>query len=349
MKPRTRIGIVGIGFGCRVLAPAFAAEPECEVAALCATGIERARSVAAELGLLRAFGRWEDLVSDPDIDAVVIATPPSVQPAIAVAALENGKHVFCEKPLAGSLEEAGRMLEAARNSELANMVDFEFPEIPAWKKAKALLDSGALGPLRHAVISWQTESYAARTGVQSWKTDASTGGGTLNSFISHSFYYLEWLLGPVCRIGARLFAPAEKPSEAKGDMTDVLWLEHENGVPSSLCVSTGAFLGSGHRLEIYGQRGALVLDNPTRDYIDGFSLWHGTRDTKRLECILAPSIEAGETDGRISAANSLVKRFLGWVREGVPAVPDIAAGYRVQKLLDAAVKASETQRGIEIR
>ncbi len=346
MKSRPRIGIVGIGFGQRVLVPAFAAEPECEVSAICATGIERARRAAGQLGLPKAFGRWEDLVSDPDIDAVAIATPPSVQPAIALAALANGKHVFCEKPLSTSLEDAGKMLDAARGSGLANVVDFEFPEIRAWKEAKAILDSGALGQLRHGVASWQIETYATRMGLHSWKTDASMGGGTLNAFISHSFYYLEWLLGPARRIGARLFTPAA----AHGDATDVLWLEHQGGVSSSLCVSTGAFLGSGHRVAIYGQQGTLVLDNPTSDYINGFSLWHGTRDTNRLECVLAPPDEGtAETDGRIGAVNSLVRRFLRWVREGVPATPDIGDGYRVQKLLDAALRSNAADRGIEVK
>ena len=276
MSAQLRIGVIGIGFGQKVLVPAFAAEPHCTVAGICASDFQRARRVADRLDLPKAYGNWEQLIADPDIDVVAIAVPPSLQPAIAAAALAKGKHVFCEKPMASSLQGASQMLGAARSSARAHVVDFEFPEIPAWRHAKTILDSGTLGRLSHVAVSWQVETYASRMGIRSWKTDGKTGGGTLNSFVSHSFYYLEWLIGPICRLGAHLSTPGAASATAPGDTLAVLWLEHQNGVPSSLCVSSSAFLGTGHRVEIYGQQGSILLDNPSRDYVNGFSLWQGT-------------------------------------------------------------------------
>ena len=280
MNTQLRIGVIGIGFGQNVLVPAFAAEPHCKVAGICAGDFERARRVADRLDLPKAYGSWEDLVADHDIDAVAIAAPPAIQPAIALAAFSNGKHVFCEKPLAASLEDGSNMLAAARLSGTAHMVDFEFPEVPAWRQAKHILDSGQLGQLTHVVVSWQVETYAARMGLRTWKTDAGLGGGVLNSFISHSFHYLEWLIGPIRCLGARLFPPTGTSTAGTGDSLAVLWLEHQNGVPSSLCVSNSAFLGTGHRIEIYGRQGSIVLDNPSKDYVNGFVLRHGTREKK---------------------------------------------------------------------
>ena len=95
-----------------------------------------------------AFGRWEELIEHADIDAVAIATPPRLQPAIAVRALERGKPVFVEKPLAADLDSAAAMLRQAAGGPPA-MIDFGFPEIPPWRKAKALIDDGAIGALRH--------------------------------------------------------------------------------------------------------------------------------------------------------------------------------------------------------
>ena len=348
MKAQLRIGVIGIGFGQKVLVPAFAAEPHCKVAGICASDFQRARRVADRLDLPKAYCYWEELVADQDIDVVGIATPPLIQPAIAAAALANGKHVFCEKPIAGNLEGASIMLAAARSSGRAHMVDFEFPEIPVWQQAKAILDSGTLGQLTHVTVSWQVETYASRMGIRSWKTDAEMGGGVLNSFVSHGFHYLEWLIGPIRRLGAHLFSPGGTSATGPGDTLAALWLEHQNGVPSSLCVSSSAFLGSGHRVEIYGQQGSIILDNPSRDYVSGFSLWHGTRETNILECLYRGQIEDTETDGRIAPVNSLVKRFVRWVREGIRSAPNIEDGYRVQLLLDAARRSHVTGRKIEL-
>src|SRR4029077_16925494 len=99
--------------------------------------------------------------------------------------------------------------------------------------------------------------------------------GTLNQFVSHSFFYLEWLLGPVARIAAHL-----TPRDAAGDARADLWLELASGCPVSVSVAADAFLGSGHRLEIYGEQGALLLENRTADYVNGFTLSLGTRGTR---------------------------------------------------------------------
>jgi predicted dehydrogenase len=337
---------VGIGFGQQVLVPAFAAEPRCRVAGICAGDFERARRVADRLDLPKAYGGWQDLVADYDVDAVAIAAPPAIQPSIALAAFSNGKHVFCEKPLAAGIEDADKMLSAARLSGKAHMVDFEFPEVPVWQEAKHILDSGKLGTLTHAVVSWQVETYASRMGLRTWKTDAGMGGGVLNSFVSHSFHYLEWLLGPIRALGARLFAPTGELAAGTGDSVAMLWLEHQEGVSSSLCVSSSAFLGTGHRIEIYGRQGSIVLENSSKDYVNGFVLRLGTRETNRLECLCETPVSAA--DGRIAAVNSLVKRFVGWAGSGIASKPDFEDGYRVQRLLDAAFRSNRTSQRITL-
>jgi len=295
--------------------------------------------------LPKAYGNWEELISDPGIDAVAIAVPPLVQKDIALAALANGKHVFCEKPIAANLAGATELFMAARDSGKAHIVDFEFPEIGVWRHAKALLSSGAIGSVSHVTVSWHVETYANRMGIRSWKTDSGMGGGTLNSFVSHCFNYLEWLIGPIGEIGARLFLPTGRP-DAAGDTMAVLWLEHRNGVPSSLCVCGGSFLATGHRVTIYGQQGSLVLDNPSRDYVSGFTLWHGTRETDKLECVGREPVDTPETDGRIAPVGRLAKRFVMWAREGAAGAPDIGDGLRVQQLLDAARRSNATGRRI---
>ncbi len=338
MTGKLRVGVVGIGFGQQILVPAFRADARCEIAALCASTLERARVVAERLEVPKAYGDWQELVADPDTDAIAVAVPPSIQPAIVIAALAHCKHVFCEKPLATTRKAAADMLGAARHSGMAHMVDFEFPEIEAWRRAKTIMESGALGRLRHGVVSWLVETYTNRMGLKSWKASPEDGGGALNLFASHTFHYLEWLIGPIQSLSARLFSCFGSVGQARGDTLAILCLEHAGGIPVSVSVSSNSYLGMGHRVEIYADNGSLVLENTTSDYVSGFRLLHGTRETRALKIIHTESPTSTGTDGRIIATGRLVERFANWARGGAPSAPTLEDGYRVQCLLDAARK-----------
>ena len=181
---------------------------------------ERARAAADRLGVEKAYGDWREMVSSEEVDAISIATSPAIQTPIAIAALGQRKAVFCEKPLAASEQDARAMCAAAAEAGVANMVDFEFPEIEEWKRAKALIDSGGIGSLRQITVHWNVETWANRKRLDSWKTRTEDGGGTLGNFVSHVFYYLEWLAGPIADLSARLFrTPGD---ERTGDSFDAL-------------------------------------------------------------------------------------------------------------------------------
>jgi predicted dehydrogenase len=114
-------------------------------------------------------------------------------------------------------------------------------------------------------------------------------------------------------------------------------------VAASISISSHAFLGSGHRVEFYGDEGTLVLENKTSDYVRGFRLLHGTRASNRLE-VISPGegLPAGKCDGRIGAVARLVERFVSWVENGIPSRPSFKDGLRVQSLLEAARKSHES-------
>ena len=135
----------------------------------------RTRELATAAGIPLAFGDWRELVEHPEIDAIAIATLPSLQPDIAVRALELGKPVFAEKPMAADLSGAERMARAADTSRRTTMVDFNFCEVPSWRKARELLAQGAVGRLRHVAVTWQVENYATRMRIKSWKSSGDGG------------------------------------------------------------------------------------------------------------------------------------------------------------------------------
>ena len=328
MTPRVRVGIIGLGFGERVLLPAFRARAGCEVTAVAAGRAAHARDVAAREGIA-AHDRWEALVDDPRVDAVVVATPPALHAPIAIAALRAGKPVFCEKPLAGDLEAAEQMASAAREAGVANMVDFEFPDIPEWARARQLVDDGAIGRVRHVTVSWHVETYANRERLQNWKTDTAQGGGALNDFGVHCLDYIERLLGPIETLWAA-------PNDAANDVLAVLALRLQSGATGAVTIATAAPLGDGHSVGIYGDQGAIALRNPTADYARGFTLFLGTRAGAAWQRVPVDWPAGDETDGRTLIAGRLADRFLTWIRSGRAAQPAFADGLRVQTVLETA-------------
>ena len=132
-----RVGIVGCNYGRLVLLPAFRLDPRCAVVALAGSDAARTAGFARDSNIPLAFGNWEELVEHSDIDVVTIAAPPGLQPAIAIRALELGKPVFAEKPIAAGLTDAEAMARAAAKSGRATMVDFNFSAVLAWRSASS--------------------------------------------------------------------------------------------------------------------------------------------------------------------------------------------------------------------
>ncbi|MGN6461786.1 MAG: Gfo/Idh/MocA family protein [Pseudolabrys sp.] len=342
-----RVGIVGINFGRLVHLPAFRADARCDVVALAGTDAARTATLARESGVARGYGGWEALVEDPDVDAVAVATLPALQPKIALRALELGKPVFIDKPMAADVAQARAMLTQARRSKKPTMIDFEFLEVPAWKRAKEIVASGALGALRHVAVNWQVENRAVQMRMRNWKTASGDGGGVLGSFISHSFHYLEWLCGPIDALSTRM---SGIPAEGGTMETDAaIAMQFANGANGTLAMSCASFLGSGHAVELYGEDGTLILHNPTRDYMRGFVLRHAKRPAETLVEIPTSDPADVHGDGRIAPVSRLVSRFIDAIESNAGEGTAFDEGYRVQTLIDAARRAHNTGVWVDTR
>ncbi|HEY6992816.1 MAG TPA: Gfo/Idh/MocA family oxidoreductase [Xanthobacteraceae bacterium] len=339
------VGIVGCNYGRTVLLPAFRADPRCEVAALAGSDAARTAELARAANVARGLGDWRALVEDPAVAAVAIAVPPDLQPAVARRALELGKPVFVEKPLAADLAGAEAMLDAARKSAQPTVIDFNFPELPSWRRAKEILDGGGIGRLRHVVVTWNVENAATRLRLKSWKTRGGGGGGLLGNFVCHSFHYLEWFCGPIAGLGGHVFPLPDGEAE----MSLALAIAFASGAGGSLQMSCASFLGSGHRIELYGEDGTLVLANPTADYFRGFELSHARRGEERLQQVaMAEADTDPSADSRVAPVARLVHRFIDACERGGSPSPGFAEGYRVQHLIDAARRAHASGRWVEL-
>jgi len=335
-----RVGIVGSNFGRAVQLPAFRSDPRCAVVALAGRDPAKTAQSARDAGIPRAMA-WADLVADPGIDAVAIAVPPQLQPQVAIAALRAGKAVFVEKPLAATLDDAEAVRAQAQASGRPLVIDFEFPELPAFRRARALLEDGALGAPRHIAATWHVENQATRLRLKSWKTDGAQGGGVLGNFVSHCLHYLEWLGGPIRDLSAQLFGLPEddRPQRAASARSVALSGTFASGAAFSLTMSCASYLGSGHRIECYGEDGTLTLTNTTADYIRGFVLHHARRPAAALAALDTPDPDdRPENDGRVAPVARLVRRFLDAIEGGPPPTPGLAEALRVQALIAAALR-----------
>ncbi len=190
-------GLVGAGGIGQVRAQALRQASGCRLAAVADLDPQRAQAVAPPGA--RCFCEYQRLLESPDVDAVVISTPPALHEEIAVAAIAAGKHVLCEKPLSNSLEAATRMVGAARRAGKILATGFNHRYFPAVKFLKEALDSGRIGELDHV------RAYAGHSGLSEFSApwmygkDAIGGGALMDNGI-HVIDLARYVLGEVGQV-----------------------------------------------------------------------------------------------------------------------------------------------------
>ena len=345
-----RVAVAGLGFGEKVILPALRDCPGTEPVALWHPRHGRASS-AGQAANLPAFHDFAALLADPAVEAVVIATPPEPRFALARAALEAGKHLLLEKPVALNVEQVEALQRLAIERGLGVAVDFEYRAVPHVQQLAALVAQGVLGDPWLVKLDWLMGSRADRRRAHSWYSQAAAGGGVLGALGTHAFDTLHWLIGTSRGLSARLStAISERPIPGTGAMAPVdaedsaliqLDIEDHQGRPvhAQLTLSSVARGGRGYWIELYGSEATLVLGSSNRaDYVHGMQLWMA-RPGEALRLLPAdPALAYGRTweDGRIAP----VRRLLGWwsqaVRERRPMVPGLAEAVTSQRCCDWA-------------
>lgn len=328
--------MIGVGFGAKVHLPALA-RLGIPITAVCASRIERAEAAAAPFGA-RATDSWRSVIDDGAADLVVVAAPPALQLEIALAGLAAGKWVVCEKPLGGSAAEAEELAAAAAAAGAPTLVDFELRALPAFLRARDLLDKRTLGRVLHMSVVWEVSTRLAHDHAPSWKDDAALGGGALASLGTHVFDYVEWLVGPVRRVAGGVAYPLRTPA----DDVVVAILELESDVLVDVAVSTVAHAARGHTVVVSGEHASLRIANPDlSDWVRGFEL-----DVVRAGAAereeLARALE-GE-DGRIAPVAALLARFV----RGEVGLPTFAEGARAHRIAHAVRESGRTGEWISV-
>jgi len=345
------IAVVGMGFGGRVQLPVFHAHPGTTVRSICSGTRQRAERAATEFGIEHFTDNFHEAIDRPDIDVVSVATPPHLHLPVALAALEIGKHVLCEKPFALNVRDARRMVAAAKRVKRAGMLDHEFRWIPARYRLKELVDKGWAGDVQRILIA-ETSTWMAKGSTlrYAWQSQKKLGGGLLGAIGSHFIDFCRWVGGGDVRsAGAELETVVKKRQRDDGSFGDVdaddnvsLRMRIGKGVSAcvNLCATTNAQLSS---IYVLGSNGVL--------HIRGGELY-GVRAGRDPVPVTAPAkYPAKQFEGGhylMGPFYALVTEMIKRVRGEPSEVPTFEDGLRVQEVIDAARQSSRSGRTIAL-
>jgi predicted dehydrogenase len=325
------------------------------IVAIASRNPQHAADVAKEFEIEHVSNDWRELVAREDVDLVSVVTPPATHMEITLAALDQGKAVLCEKPMAMNAAEAKRMTEAAQNAGLLALIDHELRFLKSRRMMRSMLTSGAIGAVRHCNYVFRSDYRGVLDRPWDWWSDETMGGGTLGAIGSHVVDSFHWILSTeISAVSCMLTTHiAERPDKTTGTMrrvtTDDEAKLHFRFADSSLTKNaTGAaalsVLESGsyeNCLEIYGTTGALMVQETGE-------LWHSPagsgawRPVQVHQDPMAPGMRTASWSRGFSAFACNIVEALREGRTTVEGAATFEDGYQVQLVLDAARVSNKT-------
>ena len=273
-RPVLNIALIGSGFMGRAHALAFAAADRTfdlprapRVTILADRDLPTATAAAASLGIPRASGDWREAIADASIDMVAIATPNLLHAPIATAALEAGKAVYCEKPLATTIAESEAMVATATATGLPTAVGFTYLYNPMIVLARELIASGEIGEVT-AFRGIHAEDFMASADAPfNWRCEPEQAGGALADIGSHIIAMAQHLVGDIASVSGRLHTAYPTRRDAEGKARAVMVDDQMDAVVAFAGGATGtlaaSWIASGHKMglafEVSGTKGSIVF------------------------------------------------------------------------------------------
>jgi predicted dehydrogenase len=347
MGDRVGIGIIGTGFARKVQIPAFRACENATVVSVASGSAENARATAAEFGIGHFTSDWLETVSHPEVDLVCITTPPNLHKEMALFAIEQGKHVLCEKPMAMNVDEADEMLAAANNAGVLALIDHELRFQPGRQKAFAMIRSGEIGKIRHAKYNFRAPHRGDASLPWNWWSDIDSGGGALGAINSHIVDSFHWFLGAdissvFCQlqthVKSRPFGEGSRDVTTDDEANMLLrfadgeFTEDATGLVSVSMVEQPEYV---NLLEIFGSEGAIRVGHRGDVQLakNGETAW------TEIEVSFGQAIDGvpdtGFSRGFMEFAPRIVEAILSGSTE-IEHAATFSDGVKVQRVLDAA-------------
>ncbi len=365
------VGLIGTGFMGKAHALAYGAVravmgdvPAVRRVVLADTPADKAAAMAAQFGFDRATDDWRAVIADPAVQIVSITTPNGMHREMALAALAAGKHVWCEKPMALTLDDARAMAAAtgARKTQLG----YNYIANPAYTHACRLVADGAIGRLIH-VRGWVDEDYQADAALPwTWRAQiAQAGLGTLGDLGCHLVSLLTGIAGPLASvIGETDIAHRTRPlpdgsgsAEVENEDIASALLTFASGVKGVLMSSRAAW-GRKSRLgfEAHGTEGMIIYDQERMNELQLFRR-QGDRATQGFVTILtapdhppygafcpAPGHQLGFNDLKVIE----LAGFLRAIRDDSRPPLDFAAGLEIETAIHAIARSANEGRRVTL-
>ncbi len=359
------VGIIGGGYMGKAHSVAMASvaavfntalRPRLEmIAASSETSAERYR---AAYGFARGTGDWRELVGDPAVEAIIIASPQDTHRAVAEATFALGKPVLCEKPLAESLEDARAMVTAAETSGAVNMTGFNYIRTPASQFVRKLVQDGTIGD-----VTWfrgeHTEDFLANPQTpHNWRCEGMANGN-MGDLAPHPINAALALLGPIKSVmGAIETVHNERPGGVvTNDDHAQIMCRFASGVMGHIYssrVATGRKMG--YAYEIHGTKGAIRFDQEDQNAVWLYRA-EGPEATRGFTKILTgpahPDYEPvcqgpGHGTGYQDQIIIEAKDFLEAIAAGASQWPTFRDGLAVAEVVDAAISSSKSGQWTDV-
>ena len=366
------VGLIGTGYmgKCHALAwnavkPVFGDGPTPRLVHLGEATANLAARRAAEFGFEKSTGNWRDVIADPEVAVVSVTTPNAFHAEMAIAALEAGKHVWCEKPMAVGFAEAERMAAAARASGRVTALGYNYIQNPMMGHIRRLLDEGAIGTVNHLRVEMDEDFMADPEALFYWKSEASSGYGALDDFGVHPLSLLQYLVGDVRRVMANLAKPyADRPLKEGGRRAVETWdsasvlFELDGGISGVMALDRSAWGRKGRiALQIFGSKGTIVYDQERFNEVQLYST--ADRATEQgFRTILAAPAHApydrfipapghglGFNELKIIEAHELLRAIRGEPAQLI----GFTAGLEIERTVHAMAKSHHDRAWVEVR
>ena len=289
MKP-IGIGVIGTGFMGKAHSIAYSASasvfgiglrPNLEI--VCDLSPERANQRATDLGFSRHTDKWQDVVNDPRVDLISVCTPNNTHSEISIAALEKGKHVWCEKPMSSSLEDSQIMAEVAEKSNSKTIVGYNYTKNPVVIHARKIIEKGTIGRISGFFCRYDVDNEADGSKPWSWRMSKELSGtGSNGDILSHVISVGHYLInsrisnvvGDISIIHKKRKDPKENSKSKIVDNDDMVsaLVHFENGVHGHIGatrVSWGKKCGL--TWEIHGTEGTITYNQERLNEIKLFT------------------------------------------------------------------------------
>ena len=353
------IGIVGGGYMGKAHAVAMSAvgavfntdlRPRLEMVA--AGSPQSAEKYRKQFGFARAAKDWQELVNDPKVEAVIIASPQDTHCDIALAAMALGKPVLCEKPLAETLDEARHMVAAADASGAVNMIGFNYIRTPASQFARHLIEKGEIGQVTWFRGTHEEDFLSDPDEPFNWRCDG-VANGNMGDLAPHPINAALALMGPIEKVMADVETVHDKREggEVTNDDHAQIMCRFANGVMGHIYSSrTATGRKMGYAYEIHGTKGSIRFDQEDQNAIwlyraegpeaeRGFrKILTGPAHPDYEPFCLGPGHGTGYQDTIIIEA----KDFLNAISQGISVWPTFRDGLAVAEVVDAVWTSSKT-------